>query len=52
MYAYTVTATMRIANDDYDPFAEPGDSHAGITLYLLLGCGAALLAFLTWLLTL
>jgi hypothetical protein len=43
---------MRIANDDYDGFTDRSDPRAGITLYLLLGCGAGLLAFLTWLLTL
>jgi hypothetical protein len=52
MYAYTVPAIMRLANDECDDSELIRDSRTGIVLYFVVAGGLGLLAFLGWLVTL
>lgn len=52
MYVYTVTATMRTANDFFEETYRAQDIRSSLVLYVLLAGGAGLLGFLTWLFTL
>jgi hypothetical protein len=52
MYAYTVPATMRLANDPFEERDSASEARDRLALYVMLGGGFALLAFLGWLMTL
>jgi hypothetical protein len=52
MYGYTVSRTMRTANDAFREIDTPEDVRSRVVLHVMLAGGGALLAFLTWLLTL
>ncbi len=52
MYGCTVSRTMQAANEDYDDYEVPDAGATALAVHFLLLGGAALLAFLGWLLTL
>jgi hypothetical protein len=52
MDGYTVPCTMRTANDPFEERDLASEARDRFALYVILGGGAGLLAFLTWMLTL